>query len=131
MSDIQDVWCANFSKVAELNDKAKTNPVMLKSFFETYVNTNNEDTFVHKTLHDIFRENFHDPMFELIWANSESSSSTSDKENSRGKNPDFKIWTNTRDENLFGEAKPNDSLSILINKDFVKLSDFQANPLDE
>jgi len=39
--------------------------------------------------------------------------------------------TNTKDEILFGEAKPKDSSSILINKDFVKLSDFQANALDE
>jgi len=31
------------------------------------VNTDNEDTFVHETLHDLFKEVFRDSMFELIW----------------------------------------------------------------
>ncbi|CAG8664375.1 12220_t:CDS:10, partial [Funneliformis mosseae] len=145
LSDIQDVWCANFSKVAELNDQDKDKFCQAQIIFRNFlllsskgVNSNNEDTFVHETLHDLFKEIFHDSMFELIWANSESSvsknrrsSSSSDKENFRGKKPDFKILTNTRDEILFGEAKPKDSSSILINKDFVKLSNFQANALDE
>ncbi|GBB93442.1 hypothetical protein RclHR1_21720003 [Rhizophagus clarus] len=74
LSDIQDVWCANFSKVAELNDQDKDKFCQAQIIFRNFlllsskgVNTNNEDTFVHETLHDLFKEIFHDSMFELIW----------------------------------------------------------------
>ncbi|CAG8716824.1 2451_t:CDS:10, partial [Funneliformis caledonium] len=131
LSDIQDVWYANFSKVVKLNVQDKDKFCQAQIIFRNFLllsskgmNTNNEDTFVYETLHDLFKEIFHDSMFELIWANSESSVSknwrysSSDKENFRGKKPDFKIVTNIRDEILFSEAKPKDSSSILINKDF-------------
>ncbi|CAG8599921.1 6549_t:CDS:10, partial [Acaulospora morrowiae] len=142
LSDIQDVWCANFSKVVELSIQEKEKFCQAQIIFRNFlllsskgVDTNNENTFVHETLHDLFKEIFHDSMFELIWVNGESSVSknrrSSDKENSRGKKPDFKILTNTRDEIIFSEAKPKDLSSILINKDFIKLSDFQVNALDE
>jgi len=38
--------------------------------------------------------------------------------------------TNTKEEILFGEVKTKDS-SLLVNKDLVKLSNFQAGALDE
>ncbi|CAG8661920.1 16875_t:CDS:10, partial [Funneliformis mosseae] len=118
LSDIQDVSCANFSKVAELNDQVIIN-VTLNRTFSCYslllssksVNSNNEDTFVLETLYDLFKENFHDSMFKLIWANSESSISKNHRSSS--------------------STKLKDSSSILINKDFVKLFNFQANALDE
>lgn len=55
-------------------------------------------------LHDLLNEIFHDPMFELIWANSESfvsknchtSSTSGNKENNRSEKSDFKIITNLK-----------------------------------
>ena len=76
--------------------------------------------------------------FELIWANSESfvsknrrSSSSENKENNRGEKPDFKIITKTKEEILFGEIKKKDSSSLLVQKDLIKLSNFQSGALDE
>lgn len=74
-----------------------------------------------------------------IWfkrANGESSSSksrrSSNKENARGKKPDLKLLTNTKDKILFGEVKPPcKNSSLLVNKDLVKLANFQAGALDE
>ncbi|CAG8608150.1 11300_t:CDS:2, partial [Diversispora eburnea] len=124
LDEIEDRWCTNFSRVTELNKEDRAN------FY-------NEDTFVHNTLHDLINEIFRDSMLELMWANSESSSSknrrSSNKENDtvKGNKPDFKILTNTRDEILFGEVKPRDSSSVLAKKDLVKLAEFQAGTLDE
>ena len=70
-------------------------------------------------------------------ANSESTSSKSrrcnNKENSRGKKPDFKLLVNTNDEILFGEVKPPKykNSSLLVSKDLVKLANFQSGTLDE
>ncbi|GBB88511.1 hypothetical protein RclHR1_15020004 [Rhizophagus clarus] len=89
-------------------------------------------------LHDLLDEIFRDPTFELIWANSESfvskncrTSSSENKENNRGKKPDFKIITKLKEEVLFGEAKPKNSSSLLVSKDLIKLSNFQSGALDE
>ncbi|CAG8706736.1 6938_t:CDS:10 [Cetraspora pellucida] len=101
------------------------------------INKDNEDTFVHSILHNLINEIFHDPMLELVWANSESFVSKSqclnNKENApvKGNKSDFKILTNTKDEVLFGEVKPRDSTSVLVKKDLVKLAEFQAGTLDE
>ncbi|CAG8747163.1 4044_t:CDS:2, partial [Racocetra persica] len=98
------------------------------------VNTNNEDTFVHETLHDLLKEIFRDSTFELICESLVSKnrrSNSSDKENYRGEKPDFKVVTNTKEEILFGEVKTKDSRSLLINKDLIKLSNFQSGALDE
>ncbi|CAG8454911.1 8309_t:CDS:2 [Paraglomus brasilianum] len=71
-------------------------------------------------------------MLELVWANSESSTSKSRRLNNKekvtvkGNKPDFKISTNTKDEVLFREVKPRDSSSVLVKKDLVKLAEFQA-----
>ncbi|CAG8470260.1 7968_t:CDS:10 [Funneliformis caledonium] len=100
-------------------------------------NNDNEDTFVHDMLHDLLKEIFRDPNFELLWANSESTSSKSrrciNKENSRGKKPDFKLLTNTNDEILFGEVKPPKckNSSLLVCQDLIKLANFQSGTLDE
>ncbi|CAG8671397.1 6747_t:CDS:2, partial [Paraglomus brasilianum] len=145
LSDIQDAWCNNFSKITGLTDRDKDKFCQTQIIFRNFlllnaksVKTNNEDTFVHQTLHDLLEEIFRDSMFDLIWANSESfvsrnrrSNSSSDKENFRGEKPDFKIMTNTKEEILFGEVKTKYSLSLLVNKDLVKLSNFQAGALDE
>ncbi|CAH1766316.1 14861_t:CDS:2, partial [Entrophospora sp. SA101] len=143
---IQDTWCNNFSKIAGLTDQEDKDKfcqaqIIFRNFLllrTKCVNTNNEDTFVHETLHDLLKEIFRDSMFELIWANSESlvsknqrSNSSSNKENLRGEKPDFKIVANTKEEILFGEVKTKDSSSLLVNKDFVKLSNFQSSALDE
>ncbi|CAG8437745.1 1702_t:CDS:2 [Acaulospora colombiana] len=75
--------------------------------------------------------------FNAQEANSESlvsknrRSNSSDKENYRGEKPDFKVITSTKEEILFGEVKTKDSRSLLINKDLVKLSNFQSGALDE
>ncbi|CAG8489095.1 3403_t:CDS:2 [Diversispora eburnea] len=103
------------------------------------INKDNEDTFVHNTLHDLINEIFRESesILELVWANSESSSSkirhSSNKENDivKGNKPDFKILTNNKDEILFSEVKTKDSSSILVKKDFIKLAEFQAGTLDE
>ncbi|CAG8630018.1 3427_t:CDS:10, partial [Paraglomus occultum] len=129
LDEIEDRWCTNFSRVTELNKEDRANFCL--------INKDNEDTFVHNTLHDLINEIFRDSMLELVWANSESSSSknrrSSNKENDtvKGNKPDFKILTNTRDEILFGEVKPRDSSSVLVKKDLVKLAEFQAGTLDE
>ncbi|CAG8681000.1 7481_t:CDS:10 [Funneliformis mosseae] len=116
-----------------------------KSYYETCsINKDNEDTFVHNTLHNLISEIFRDPMLELYplytcvkRANSESSASKSrrlsNKENGtvKGNKPDFKISTNTKDEILFGEVKPRDTSSVLVKKDLVKLAEYQAGTLDE
>ncbi|RIB01066.1 hypothetical protein C2G38_1052741 [Gigaspora rosea] len=87
-------------------------------------------------LHDLLKEIFRDSIFELFWANSESASSKSrrcnNKENSRGKKPDFKLLLNTNDEILFGEVKsPKCKNSSLIHQDLLKLANFQSGTLDE
>ncbi|CAG8743416.1 17507_t:CDS:10, partial [Rhizophagus irregularis] len=130
LDEIEDRWCANFAKVTELNNEDRAN------FCKYSINKNNEDTFVHSTLHDLINEMFRDPLLELVWANSESTASkrqrSNDKENTvKGNKPDFKILNNDRDEILFGEVKPKDSSSILVKKDFIKLGDFQVATLNE
>ncbi|CAG8764250.1 12187_t:CDS:2, partial [Funneliformis caledonium] len=72
-------------------------------------------------------------------ANSESLASKSrrnsnkENENLKGKKPDFKLVMNVVDEILFGEVKPPKSKNstLLLNKDLVKLANFQAGSLDE
>ncbi|CAG8710449.1 22988_t:CDS:2 [Gigaspora margarita] len=70
-------------------------------------------------------------------ANSEGTSSKSrcrnNKENSRGKKPDFKLLVNTNDEILFGKVKlpKYKNSSSLVYQDFVKLADFQSGALDK
>ncbi|PKY55537.1 hypothetical protein RhiirA4_548786 [Rhizophagus irregularis] len=98
MKDIHD-WSNNFLKLEDY-----------LFLHEKDIDTNNEDTFVYEMLHDLLNEIFHDPMFELIWVNSESfvfkncyTSTSGNKENSRGEKPDFKIITNLKEEILFGE----------------------------
>ncbi|CAG8634765.1 6700_t:CDS:2, partial [Paraglomus occultum] len=117
--DIQNIWCNNFSEVTKLTDRDK-------------------DIFCQSQI--IFRnlEIFRDSTFELVWANSESSvsknrrlNSSENKENNKGKKPDFKIITKTKKEILFGEVKKKDSSSLLVNKDLIKLSNFQSGALDE
>ncbi|CAG8566990.1 16008_t:CDS:2, partial [Racocetra fulgida] len=91
-----------------------------------------EDTFVHDMLHDLLKEIFRDPIFELICASSKNRR-RNNKENSRGKKPDFKLLVNTNDEILFGEVKSPKykNLSSLVCQDFVKLANFQSGTLDE
>ncbi|CAG8442569.1 1957_t:CDS:10 [Funneliformis caledonium] len=132
LSNIQDVWYANFSKVAELNDQDKDKfcqaQIILRNFLllsssSKGVNTNNEDTFVHEILHNLLKEIFRDSMFELIW------------QTARVLFQKISVLAvlaiRKTLEILFGEAKLKDSSSLLINKDFVKLSNFQADALDE
>jgi hypothetical protein len=94
------------------------------------MNKDNEDTFVHNTLHNLISEIFRDPMLELVWlvcnhcvdlififieyllytcvkrANSESLASKSrrlsNKENVtvKGNKPDFKISTNNTKDEI-------------------------------
>ncbi|CAG8753001.1 4840_t:CDS:10, partial [Dentiscutata erythropus] len=142
--DIQKTWCRNFSKVNELSNQDDIEKfcgiqIILRNFLllNLKANNDNEDTFVHDMLHDLLKEIFRDPIFELIWANSESASSKNrrrnNKENSRGKKPDFKLLVNTNDEILFGEVKSPKykNLSSLVCQDFVKLANFQSGTLDE
>ncbi len=76
---------------------------------------------------------------EFKRANSESLASKSrrnsnkENENLKGKKPDFKLVMNVVDEILFGEVKPPKSKNstLLLNKDLVKLANFQAGSLDE
>ncbi|CAB5112776.1 unnamed protein product [Rhizophagus irregularis] len=68
------------------------------------VTINNKDTFVHEILHDLLNEVFRDPKFELVWANSESLASKSQRN------------SNKENENL---------------KDLVKLANFQAGSLEK
>ncbi|CAG8617783.1 5507_t:CDS:10, partial [Racocetra persica] len=137
--DIQKTWCRNFSKVNELSNQDDIEKfcgiqIILRNFLllNLKANNDNEDTFVHDMLHDLLKEIFRDPIFELIWANSESASSKNrrrnNKENSRGKKPDFKLLVNTNDEILFGEVKSPKykNLSSLVCQDFVKLANFQS-----
>ncbi|CAG8459190.1 1747_t:CDS:10 [Acaulospora morrowiae] len=142
LEEMEDRWCKNFSMVTELDKIDRVNfckcQIILRNFFLLgFINKNNEDDFVHNTLHDMINEIFRDPMLELVWANSESSASKSrrlgNKENItvKGNEPDFKISTNTKDEILFGEVKPRDPSSILVKKDLVRLAEFQAGTLDE
>ncbi|CAG8715900.1 16533_t:CDS:10, partial [Funneliformis mosseae] len=141
LDEIEDSWCANFAKVTELNKEDRANfckcQIILRNFFLLgSINKDNEDTFVHSTLHDLINEVFRDPLLELVWANSESTASkrqrSNDKENTvKGNKPDFKILNNARDEILFGEVKPKDSSSVLVKKDFIKLGDFQVVTLNE
>ncbi|RHZ78230.1 hypothetical protein Glove_166g262 [Diversispora epigaea] len=144
LNDIQDAWCNNFSKITGLTDRDKDKFCQTQIIFRNFLllsskdaNTNNEDTFVHDTLHDLLKEIFRDSTFELIWANSESlvsknrRSNSSDKENYRGEKPDFKIITSAKEEILFDEIKTKDSRSLLVNKDLIKLSNFQSGALDE
>ena len=37
------------------------------SFLLGSINKDNEDTFVHNTLHNLIDEIFRDPMLELVW----------------------------------------------------------------
>ncbi|CAG8538808.1 9743_t:CDS:10, partial [Dentiscutata heterogama] len=137
LNDIQDAWCNNFSKITGLTDRDKDKFCQTQIIFRNFsknVNTNNEDTFVHETLHDLLKEIFRDSTFELICESLVSKnrrSNSSDKENYRGEKPDFKVVTNTKEEILFGEVKTKDSRSLLINKDLIKLSNFQSGALDE
>ncbi|RHZ78573.1 hypothetical protein Glove_161g17 [Diversispora epigaea] len=142
LEEMEDRWCENFSRVTELNKEDRANfckcQIILRNFFLLgSINKDNEDTFVHSTLHNLINEIFRDPMLELVWANSESSASKSRRLNNKenvtvkGNKPDFKISTNTKDEVLFGEVKPRDSFSVLVKKDLVKLAEFQAGTLDE
>ncbi|CAB4430151.1 unnamed protein product [Rhizophagus irregularis] len=111
---------------------------MLYSFSKD-VTINNKDTFIHEILHDLLNEVFRDPKFELVWANSESLASKSrrnsnkENENLKGKKPDFKLVMNVVDEILFGEVKPPKSKNstLLLNKDLVKLANFQAGSLEK
>ncbi|CAG8662624.1 12165_t:CDS:10 [Funneliformis mosseae] len=145
LDDIQKIWCVNFSKVNELSnqddiEKFCGSQIILRNYLllRSKTNNDNEDTFVHEMLHDLLKEIFRDSNFELVWVNSESTSSKSrrcnNKENSRGKKPDFKLSVNTNDEILFGEVKPpkykNSSL-LLVSQDLVKLANFQSGTLDE
>ncbi|GES73741.1 hypothetical protein GLOIN_2v1528288 [Rhizophagus clarus] len=108
LDKIQKKWCANFSRITELNDQVDQDnfckiQVILRNFLLlSSINTSNEDTFVHDTLHDLIKEIFRDSMLELVWANCGSSSSksrrSSNKENAR---------------------------------DLVKLANFQAGALDD
>ncbi|RHZ81453.1 hypothetical protein Glove_120g92 [Diversispora epigaea] len=129
LKDIQDLWYNNFSKVTGLADWDK-------DIF--CVNTKNEDTFVYEVLHNLLREIFRDSTFKLIWANSKSfvskncrSNRSENKENHRSEKPDFKIITKKKEEILFGKVKKKDSSSLLINKNLIKLSNFQSSALDE
>ncbi|RIB04144.1 hypothetical protein C2G38_707430 [Gigaspora rosea] len=133
---IQEKWCENFSRIAELNNKEDKDDfckcqIILRNFLLLKsINNDNEDTFVHDGLHDLIKEIFRDSMFELVWANSKSSASN--KENTiKCKKPDFKLMSNKGDEILFGEVKPKDSLSISTKKDLVKLANFQADALND
>ncbi|CAI2192802.1 8562_t:CDS:2 [Funneliformis geosporum] len=79
------------------------NLVLLQSF---QTNNDNEDTFVHDILHDLLKEIFRDPNFELFCESTSSKSRRCiSKENSRGKKPDFKLLKSTNDEILFGEDR--------------------------
>ncbi|CAG8581397.1 3063_t:CDS:2, partial [Funneliformis mosseae] len=107
LDEIENRWCANFAKVA--------------GFLLDSINKNNEDTFVHSTLHDLINEMFRDPLLELVWANSESTASKGQRSNNKkntvkGNKPDFKILNNDRDEILFGEKHEtmNDLISFGI-----------------
>ncbi|KAF0562281.1 hypothetical protein F8M41_000057 [Gigaspora margarita] len=133
LNDIQDAWCNNFFKITGLSDQDKDKFCQTQIIFQNFlilssknVNTNNEDTFVHETLHDLLKEIFCDSTFELICSDKENY-----KENYRGEKPDFKVVTNTKEEILFGEVKTKDSHSLLINKDLIKLSNFQSGALNE
>ncbi|CAG8592814.1 5010_t:CDS:10 [Funneliformis caledonium] len=134
----------SFTPLEEMEDKCVTSVVhnqfdanIFYSFLLGSINKDNEDTFVHNTLHNLISEIFRDPMLELVWANSESSASKSRRLNNKenvtvkGNKPDFKISTNTKDEILFGEVKPRDSSSVLVKKYLVKLAEYQAGTLDE
>ncbi|CAG8622488.1 10401_t:CDS:10, partial [Paraglomus brasilianum] len=85
---------------------------------------------ISKILDPIFACDEDETLAMHAWAKQVSQSSHERKENFRGENPDFKIMTNTKEEILFGEVKTKDS-SLLVNKDLVKLSNFQAGALDE
>ncbi|CAG8788036.1 17595_t:CDS:2, partial [Racocetra persica] len=55
----------------------------------------NEDTFVHDYVHDVFKEMFRDPNYEIIWANTESLSSREHRATygrSKGRKPDITIY---------------------------------------
>ncbi|GBC36018.2 hypothetical protein GLOIN_2v1528288 [Rhizophagus irregularis DAOM 181602=DAOM 197198] len=108
LDEIEDRWCANFAKVTELNNEDRANfckcQIILRNFFLLdSINKNNEDTFVHSTLHDLINEMFRDPLLELVWANSESTASKRQRSNDK--------------ENTV--------------KDFIKLGDFQVATLNE
>ncbi|CAJ0645763.1 15627_t:CDS:2, partial [Entrophospora sp. SA101] len=105
---IQDTWCNNFSKIAGLTDQE------------------DKDKFCQAQI--IFRNLANS---ESLVSKNQRSNSSSNKENLRGEKPDFKIVANTKEEILFGEVKTKDSSSLLVNKDFVKLSNFQSSALDE
>ncbi|CAB4422775.1 unnamed protein product [Rhizophagus irregularis] len=109
LDEIEDKWCANFSRITELlNKEDRSNfckcQIILRNFFLLgSISKNNEDTFVHDALHDLINEIFRDPILELVWANSESSAS----KNRRSSNKENTV------------------------KDYIKLADFQAGTLDE
>ncbi|CAG8531721.1 14132_t:CDS:10, partial [Dentiscutata erythropus] len=131
LNDIQDAWCNNFSKITGLTDRDKDKFCQTQIIFRNFskiVNTNNEDTFVHETLHDLLKEIFRRTAKVLF---PKIDAPTVRTRKITGEKPDFKVVTNTKEEILFGEVKTKDSRSLLINKDLIKLSNFQSGALDE
>ncbi|CAB5381453.1 unnamed protein product [Rhizophagus irregularis] len=125
MKDIHDRWSNNFSKAVGLVGQNIEYFSLTQVIFQNFIDTNNEDIFIHGMLHDLLNEIFRDPTFELIWVNSERfvsknyhTSTSGNKENNRGEKPDFKIITNLKEEILFGEIKPKDSTSLLLHSEF-------------
>ncbi|CAG8719895.1 2800_t:CDS:10, partial [Racocetra persica] len=65
----------------------------------------NEDTVVHDYIHDIFKEIFCDPDYDIIWANIESLSSKSHCTTygrSQGRRPDVTLYRIMENDNLEG-----------------------------
>ncbi|RGB22339.1 hypothetical protein C1646_677922 [Rhizophagus diaphanus] len=86
LEEMEDKWCENFSRVTELDkgDRAifckcqiilrnlsvahdQFDANIFYSFLLDSINKDNEDTFVHNTLHNLISEIFRDPMLELVW----------------------------------------------------------------
>ncbi|RIB11342.1 hypothetical protein C2G38_2145634, partial [Gigaspora rosea] len=93
--EIEDRWSANFSIVTKLNKEDRVNfckcQIILRNFFLLgSISKDNEDTFVHNTLHDLINEIFRDSALELVWANSESIAS----KNRRSSNKEMLKVTN-------------------------------------
>ncbi|RIB21793.1 hypothetical protein C2G38_2077260 [Gigaspora rosea] len=90
-----------------------SNIMLIESTKPTYLTCN------HEIWNEVCqRQTYPHSMFELVWANSKSS--TSNKKNTnKCKKPDFKLMNNKGNEILFGEVKPKDSLSILAKKDLT------------
>ncbi|CAG8591689.1 21150_t:CDS:2 [Cetraspora pellucida] len=87
----------------------------------------NEDTVVHNYIHDIFKEIFRDPNYDIIWANIKSLSSRNHRSSygrTQGRRPDATLYRIMDDgdleEECFVEGGINNIISLRGNDPEVK-----------